>query len=163
VKPSDLSLLLQEFYRDKLTLKQRHEAGARAIFDYDFNNTYQYIVAREDVHLAWVRAALEQLGAPVPTDASEIPAPTGRDAERLQRETLEDDSRRMQGFVDAWRDRVERVTNARQKGMLRVVLGEALEHKRFFDQAVAGRSDLLGRRADGAGTSGTVLPVRWLE
>ena len=42
--------------------------------------------------------------------------------------------------------------NARHRSMLRVILGETLEHKRFFDQALAGRTDLLGRRADGAGT-----------
>ena len=42
--------------------------------------------------------------------------------------------------------------------MLRSSLGETLEQKRFFDQALAGRTDLLGRRADGAGTDGAVLP-----
>ena len=47
--------------------------------------------------------------------------------------------------------------------MLNVILGEALEHKRFFEQAVAGRADLLGRRAEGAGTGGGVLPIRWIE
>jgi hypothetical protein len=47
--------------------------------------------------------------------------------------------------------------------MLKVILGETLEHKRFFDQALAGREDLLGRRADGAGTEGYVLPTRWVE
>ena len=41
-------------------------------------------------------------------------------------------------------------------------LGEALEHKRFFEQMLAGRADLLGRRADGAGTGGGVLGTRWL-
>ena len=41
--------------------------------------------------------------------------------------------------------------------MLHVILGETLEHKRFFEQALAGRTDLLGRRADGAGTGGGVL------
>jgi hypothetical protein len=46
--------------------------------------------------------------------------------------------------------------------MLRLMLGETLEQKRFFDQAVAGREDLLGRRADGAGTKGAVLPTRWV-
>jgi hypothetical protein len=163
VKPSELVRLLQEFYRDKLGLKERHEAGARAIADYDFNNTYQYIIAREDVHLAWIRAALERLEAVVPTDGTEAGLPTPPDSNRRQRETLEDDSRRMHALVEKWRDRIEHVTNAREKGMLRVVIGEALEHKRFFDQALAGRSDLLGRRADGAGTSGSVLPTRWIE
>jgi hypothetical protein len=49
--------------------------------------------------------------------------------------------------------------------MIQVILGETLEHKRFFDQMLAGRDDLLGRRANGPGSPGTgdgVLPVRWL-
>ena len=56
-----------------------------------------------------------------------------------------------------------RCRNARHRSLLRVILGETLEHKRFFDQAVAGRSDLLGRRADGAGTGGVSCAVRWIE
>jgi hypothetical protein len=44
-----------------------------------------------------------------------------------------------------------------------VILGETLEHKRFFDQATGGRTDLLGRRPEGSGTGGGVLPTRWIE
>jgi hypothetical protein len=47
--------------------------------------------------------------------------------------------------------------------MLNVIVGETLEHKRFFEQAAAGRTDLLGNRPQGAGTGGGVLPVRWIE
>ena len=47
--------------------------------------------------------------------------------------------------------------------MLNVILGETMEHRRFFEQAVAGRTDLLGSRAEGAGTGGGVLPTRWIE
>jgi hypothetical protein len=65
--------------------------------------------------------------------------------------------------VDRWRGRVESVTNARHRGMLRVILGETLEQKRFFDQALSGRHDLLGRRADGAGTGHGVMADRWVE
>jgi hypothetical protein len=46
--------------------------------------------------------------------------------------------------------------------MVNVILGETLEHKRFFDLALAGREDLLGRRADGMGTGGGVLGSRWV-
>ena len=49
--------------------------------------------------------------------------------------------------------------------MMQVVLGETLEHKRFFDQIAAGREDMLGRRANGPGSPGTgdgVMSVRWL-
>jgi hypothetical protein len=38
-----------------------------------------------------------------------------------------------------------------------------LEQKRFFDQAVAGRRDLLGRRTSPSEASGSVLPTRWVE
>ena len=48
--------------------------------------------------------------------------------------------------------------------MLRVVLGETLEQKRFFEQARAGRTDLLGRRSEAAGVRvGSVLSTRWIE
>ncbi len=46
----------------------------------------------------------------------------------------------------AGRPRVDEMTNARHAKMLRVILGETLEQKRFFEQALAGRTDLLGRR-----------------
>jgi len=80
-----------------------------------------------------------------------------------QARIIREDRDAAQAFVERWRDRVERVTHARNRILLQVILGETLEHRRFFDQALAGRSDLLGRRADGAGTGGGVLPTRWVE
>jgi hypothetical protein len=54
--------------------------------------------------------------------------------------------------------------NARHRGMLRVILGETLEQKRFFEQALAGQTDLLGRRTDDVGARvGEVLASRWRE
>jgi hypothetical protein len=48
--------------------------------------------------------------------------------------------------------------------MLRVILGETLEQKRFFDQALAGETDLLGRRTTEVGPRvGAVLASRWIE
>jgi hypothetical protein len=79
---------------------------------------------------------------------------------------IEEDARDAGAFVSRWRDRVAALTHARHRNMMSVVLGETLEHKRFFDQMLAGRDDLLGRRANGPkvkGTGGGVLPVRWLE
>jgi len=39
-----------------------------------------------------------------------------------------------------------------------------LERKRFFEQAAAGRLDLLGRRGEHVGpATGEVLPARWVE
>jgi hypothetical protein len=56
------------------------------------------------------------------------------------------------------------MNNARHAKMLRVILGETLEQKRFFEQALAGRQDLLGRRGEQVGPShGEVLPSRWIE
>ena len=40
--------------------------------------------------------------------------------------------------------------------------GDVATGLRFFDQALEGRMDLLGRRADGMGTKGKVLSTRWV-
>ena len=159
VKPPDLLALLLDLYRDKLALRLRHESAARGIKDYDFNNTYQYIIAREDTHLSWLRSAVAGLGGSV----ADVPVPSTETPRGDEAEILAKDAAEAQAFVDRWRDRIETVTNARHRTMLRLVLGETLEHKRFFDQAGAGRTDLLGRRADGAGTGGGVMPTRWVE
>ena len=160
VKATELLELLTEFYRDKLAQRQRHVAGARLVGDYDVNNTYQYIIAREDLQLNWLLDAITDLGgAPIDLAEPDLGSGRGKDAERS---VIAQDRDRAQQFVDKWRARVESVTNARHRNMLRVILGETLEHKRFFEQALAGRDDLLGRRADGAGTAGRVLPTRWV-
>ena len=62
MKATELLELLRDFYRDKLTIRQRHVAVAKHVADYDFNNTYQYIIAREDVQLNWLRDAITDLG-----------------------------------------------------------------------------------------------------
>jgi len=80
------------------------------------------------------------------------------------RPIFEGDAHEAQAFVDRWRPRIEAMTNARHRGMLRVILGETLEQKRFFEQALAGRTDLLGKRAEQLGPAiGEVLPTRWVE
>jgi hypothetical protein len=160
VKPTDLLDLLQRFYQDKADLYRCHEESARHVQQYEFNNAYQYVIAREETQLSWLRAAIESLGAQVGEPGEAQPATGKRDD---WKSVLQADARLMQEFVDSWKGPVEEVTNARHKGMMRVILGETLEHKRFFDQALAGRSDLLGRRPDGAGTPGVVLPTRWVE
>ena len=162
MKPAELLDLLREFYREKSAMRQRHAAGARLVADYDFNNTYQWIINREDLHLNWLRDAIEDLGGTVESSAEPRIDARGK-REEAQRSVMSEDRDAAQGFVDRWRERVEKVTNARNRNMLRVILGETLEQKRFFDQALAGRRDLLGKHADGAGTSGAVLPTRWVE
>jgi hypothetical protein len=161
---SGLSSLLQEFYRDKLTAMLKHQAAARFVGQYDVNNTYQYIIGREEVQLSWVAAAIRDLGGQPPDQAEPLRAADGK-GEKAVLALFDEDARDAQAFVDRWRPRVETLTNARHRNMLRVILGEALEQKRFFEQARAGRTDLLGRRAvEIVGPShGEVLPTRWIE
>jgi hypothetical protein len=159
---TDLLPLLQEFARDKLAILLQHDANARRVRQYDFNNTYQYVINRDEMHLSWLANAITGLGGSVPeSPSSAAPAATGDvDAARI----FEDDARAAQAFVDRWRPRVESMRNARQRGMLRVILGEMLEQKRSFEQALAGRTDLLGKRAEQIGPAfGEVLPTRWVE
>jgi hypothetical protein len=162
VTSHELKALLEEFYRDKLAMRNRHVAAARLISSYDVNNTYQYIVNREDVQLSWLRDSIAELGGRL----AEVPEPEvrvqGRGIE-AGRAILSEDRDAAQQFVDRWRDRVEQVSHARHRGMFRIILGETMEQKRFFEQGLAGRDDLLGRRMAGAGTGGGVLPTRWVE
>lgn len=159
---NELRALLQEFYGEKLAMRNRHVAAARLISSYEVNNTYQYVVNREDLQLSWLRAAVVELGGALAEVAEPKLSVQGKGPEAARRIVSEDRDAAQQ-FVDRWRPRVEQVTHARHRGMLRVILGETIEHKRFFELAIAGRDDLLGRRMDGAGTGGGVLPARWVE
>ena len=49
---SDLPKLLSDFAAERVALVERHEASARAVSHYDFNNTYQYVINREETHLS---------------------------------------------------------------------------------------------------------------
>jgi hypothetical protein len=160
---TDLVPLLQDFYRDKLALLLRHQAGARVVAQYDVNNAYQYIINRDEAHLGWLGTAITELGAAPAENVEAGRSIAGRGADAA-RAALEADARDAQEFVDRWKPRVDAMSNARHAKMLRVILGEALEQKRSFDQALAGRTDLLGRRgAQLAPSHGEVLPTRWIE
>jgi hypothetical protein len=163
VTSNELIALLQDFYRDKLAMKNRHVAGAAVVPSYEFNNTYQYVVNRDDTHLSWIRAALEALGAPVPDDAPTVPVPSGGKGDQLAADVTADDARLCGAFVARWQPRVASMGNARHQKMLELTLGEVREQQRFFEQMMAGREDLLGRRPANFSTGGGVLPVRWLE
>jgi hypothetical protein len=155
--------LLQEFHRDKLASLVRHLSTARIVAQYDANNAYQYVIAREDVQLAWVGEAIVALGGAVRDEAAAASArpPSGAGVTAA---AVAEDVRAAQEFVDRWRPRIETMDDARYRGMLRIIIGETLEHKRFFEQALAGRTDLLGLRSDAVGARvGTVLPTRWIE
>jgi hypothetical protein len=163
VKDVDLLAALKAFYREKESQLQRHIAGARLVYEYEFNNAYQYVIAREETQLAWVRDAIVSLGG-TPPDPSVPAALASGSGEAAMRAVIEDDARSAQAFVDQWTPRVAELTNDRHRKMLQVILGETLEQKRFFVQALAGRRDLLGRRPtvdDWA--KGKVLPTRWVE
>ena len=154
--------LLRECHRDKHVLRQQHASAAKYVSSYEFNNTYQYIIAREDVHLRWLIDAVTDLGGQV--DESPVPdvqAPSRRGAD-AQQALIAADRENAAQFIDQWRPRIDALPNARHRTLLHVILGETLEHQRFFELALAGRGDLLGRRADGAGTGGGVLPERWV-
>jgi hypothetical protein len=164
VKPADLAAILLEFHKDKLTLRQRHVAVARKVSEYNANNTYQYVINREDLHLSWLEAALAELEA-TPANVSEPPLPSLVWNESFL-PLVAEDAKGTGAFVQAWRPRVDAITHARHRNMLGVILGETLEQKRFFDQIAAGREDELGRRSNGPGSPGTgngVLGVRWIE
>jgi hypothetical protein len=160
---TDLVGLLQEFYRDKLTMYLRHQAGARLVVQYDANNTYQYIINRDDVQLTWIAKAIEELGGAVPDVSPQSRDPIGKGSD-VARTVIQEDGTDSQAFVDRWRPRIDTMTNARHAKMLRVILGEVLEQKRFFEQALAGRVDLLGKRQLNLEPArGEVLPSRWIE
>lgn len=164
----ELKQLLIAFTAERLALLQRHEAGARVVSHYDFNNTYQYVISREETHLSWLQDALAEFGAGTPAPASTIAVPDvpkhGKKFDpSIFRSVLDDDMRGLGEFVTRWRDRVQTMTHARHRNMLNVILGESLEHKRLFEQAAAGFEDVLGRRTGGVARVGEVLSTRWLE
>jgi hypothetical protein len=164
VKPADLLAILRDCHREKLTLRQRHVAVAKQVSQYDANNTYQYVINREDLHLSWLEAAIAELDGT--TEA--VPEPM---LPRLGRKEsfmpmVQQDARDAEAFVARWRPRAGGISNARHRNMLTLILGETGEQKRFFEQIAAGRTDQLGRRSNGPGSPGTgdgVIDSRWLE
>ena len=68
--PAGTVELLIEFYREKLAQLLQHQTHARHVSQYDANNTYQYIVNREDVQLTWLARAISTLIAVFPRKGS---------------------------------------------------------------------------------------------
>ena len=153
---------LLDAYSDKAALRRRHEAVARVAGQYDLNNTYQYVIAREDEHLSWLASAILDLGGAVAGDGPPLDAPAAK-GEAAVRGVVLEDAHALDAFVTAWRPRVAGITHARHQRMIELMLGEMLEQARLFHQAAAGRVDLLGRRTGGDRTPGVVLPTRWVE
>ena len=164
MRTDELLAILREFHRDKLTLRQRHVAVARQVSQYDANNTYQYVINREDVHLSWLESAIVELEG-TPDTVAEPPLTRLVWNESIV-PLVAQDARDTEALVKRWRARLDEVTHARHRNMMNVILGETLEQKRFFEQIAAGREDVLGRRANGPGSPGAgdgVMGVRWIE
>ena len=66
MQQDELKKFLTEIAAERLALLLRHEAAARVVGNYDFNNTYQYVIAREGTHLEWLQSALSEVGATLP-------------------------------------------------------------------------------------------------
>jgi hypothetical protein len=158
VTPAELLSFLQDFHRETLRLFTARQSIARSVAGYDANNGYQQVIGRQDVHLRWLTDAIADLGGtPVEeTTAGESATAKGSDARSL----IESDARDQQAFIDRWSPRVALVTNARNRKMLRLIVGEMREHLRVLQQAAEGRTDLLGRHADGKVLRGTVMAAR---
>ena len=112
MKATELVALLRDFYKDKLSMRQRHVAVAKHVPDYDFNNTYQYIIAREDVQLNWLRDAITDMGGAL-DDVSEPEVSSAGKGTEAQSRLIGEDRDGAQRFVDTWRPRVESMPNAR--------------------------------------------------
>ena len=165
---NELQQFLSTAAAERLALIQRHEAGARVVSHYDFNNTYQYVISREETHLSWLQNALAEFDAPLPAASPVLPDPQapkkGKKVEPgIFKSILDEDAKGLGGFVERWRPRLAEMTHARHRNMVGVILGEALEHARLFEQAAAGSEDVLGRRTGGVPRVGAVLPARWME
>ena len=157
-----LADLITAFLLERTALLVRHEDVANTVTDYDINNAYQYIIAREQTHLSWLQHALLDLSAPLPPDPPKQAVSLGKGADAWKPLAAED-ARLNNQFVEKWRPRVEAVSHARHQGMLNVVLGEMLEHKRLFDQAAAGNQGLIGTSLSYNDHPGAVMGTRWVE
>jgi len=167
VKQAELQHFLSEFAAERLALVEHHEAAARVVSHYDFNNAYQYVINREEVQLTWLQTALAEFGAALPPASSAIAVPDIARHKKVDagtfRAILQDDGKLLGSFVERWRPRIEPMTHARHRLMLDVILGESREHQRLFEQAAAGMEDVLGRRTGGVARQGSVLATRWQE
>ena len=113
VKPTDLVALLQECYRDRLALVERHKAVAVHVpTTTSTTPTSTSSTAKRRTSSGW-RDALVELGAPLPDAAG-----TGRRS-RIERSKdawrplAAEDARAGQAFLAKWRPRVESLSATR--------------------------------------------------
>ena len=155
--PAELLTLLQEFSRDTLDLFVGRQRIARSVAGYDANNGYQQVLGRQEVHLRWLSDAIAALGG-TPADSPDVQA--AHDGRTDARALVEGDAHGQSAFIERWTPRITHVTNARNRKMLQLILGEMKEHLRVLQQAGEGRTDLLGRHSDGKILRGVVMPAR---
>ena len=149
---------LQEFYRETLDLFRMRLDNARAITAYDANNGYQQVLGRQEMHLRWLADAIADVaGAASISDEPVAPTTMPRDNAGA---IIEADIRRQREFIDRWSSKIASLTNARNRKLLELILGEMKEHLRVLEQAKEGRTDLLGRHSDGKVLRGEVLAAR---
>jgi hypothetical protein len=159
VSPPELLALLEEFFKETLELVLMRQTNARSVGAYDANNAYQQVLGRQDVHLEWLSAAIVSLGGSTADSPSgEVRDPVARKNEMQQ--LIEGDARAQREFLARWQPRLAGITNARHRKLLELILGEMREHLRVFQQALDGRTDLLGRHTDGKELSGLVMAAR---
>ena len=155
-----LADLIRDFYLERVAMLMRHEDVALTVTDYDINNAYQNIIGREQTHLSWLQHALLDLGAESPADPARGPVLSAK-GDAWKSFAGQDATGNAQ-FVEKWRAKVETISNARHKGMLKVILGEMLEHKRLFEQASQGRRDLIGTSLAINDHAGDVMTSRFV-
>jgi hypothetical protein len=168
VHQDELRKLLTDFAAERLGLLQRHEASARVVSHYDFNNTDQYVISREETHHTWLGTALQEMGLSQPAASNEPASPqavkVGKKMDPASFSSiLDEDAKGLSAFVARWRPKIAGMTHARHRTMLDVVLGESMEHSRLFAQASGGFEDVLGKRTGGVDRVGAVEPSRWQE
>ncbi len=157
VSPAELLTFLNECYRDTLELFKTRLANARSVSAYDANNGYQQVLGRQEVHLQWLSDAIADLGG---TPVDSLDPVNARASGENAKSMIEADARSQKDVIDRWTPHVARVTNARHRKMLELILGEMKEHLRVLQQAAESRADLLGRHSDGKVLRGTVMAAR---
>ena len=156
--PAELQQLLIDFHRETLELFNARQANSQSVAAYDANNAYQQVLGRQEVHLRWLSDATAEVGGTV----VDLPPPqvTGKASRESARSIIERDAAGQKAFVDRWTPIIPTVTNARNRKMLELTLGEMKEHLRVLQQAAESRTDLLGRHSDGKVLRGTVMAFR---
>jgi hypothetical protein len=158
VTPAELLAFLQEFSRETLDVFKSRQTLSRSVAAYDANNGYQQVLGRQEVHLQWLADAISALGGTPADSPDDSESASGRREPATS--LIEADARTQQAFIDRWTPRIGQVTNARNRKMLHLILGEMKEHLRILSLAAENRTDLLGRHADGKVLRGEVIAAR---